>query len=305
MTPLAYRLLRSEPCMSRQEDTVAETDTPASRELRMVTALRQARIERGEPLRVVAEALDWSEAKVSRIETAVTRVSITDLKALLDYYELLDPLRSELICLARARKEPAWWDDFRPFYSADFIRFVGIEASAARVMQYQMLYVPGLLQTAEYTRAVVTDRGIDDGRVEREIRLRDKRQERLREGRAEFDFVLDESVLRRRVSGRATWLGQLRRLIEFAELPTVSVRVLTFDAGLVPGMTNSFELFQVAKGEEASALLIERSERDLLTIGYEPRVASYATTFRHLSQAALPPEDSLEFIRTLHRSTGR
>lgn len=284
---------------------MAEADTPASRELRVVTALRHARIERGEPLRVVAEALDWSEAKISRIETAVTRVSITDLKALLDYYELPDPLRSELICLARARNERAWWDDFRPFYTPDFIRFVGIEASSVRIMQYQMLYVPGLLQTAEYTRAIVTDPGIDEEAIEREIRLRDKRQERLRHGRATFDFVLDESVLRRRVSGRATWLGQLRRLIEFAELPAVSLRIVTFDAGLVPGMTNSFALFQVAEGEEASALLIERPERDLLAIGHEPRVAGYATTFRHLSQAALPPGESLEFIRTLHRSTGR
>jgi transcriptional regulator with XRE-family HTH domain len=271
----------------------------------VVTALRRARVERGESLRVVADALDWSEAKISRIETAVTRVSITDLKALLDHYELFDPLRSELICLARARKERAWWDDFRPHYPPEFIRFVGIEASAAKVMQYQLLYVPGLLQTAEYTRAVVTDPGVDEDGVEREIRLRDKRQERLREGRAEFDFVLDESVLRRQVSGHATWLGQLRRLIEFAELPTVSLRILTFDAGLVPNMTNSFELFQLAEGDEASALLVERPERDVLTIGHEPRVASYATTFRHLSQAALPPGDSLEFVRTLHRSTDR
>lgn len=281
---------------------MGDVDTPASRDLRVATALRQARVARGQSLRDVADANAWSSAKVSRIETGQTGVSFTDLKALVDHYDLPEPERGDLLRIVRAGRERTWWDEYRPHYLPEFIRFVGLEASAARVLQYQLVHVPGLLQTQEYTRAVATNVDVDEERIIREIDLRAKRQERLHAGDAHFDFVLDESLLHRRVADHGTWRGQLLQLVALAQLPNVSIRVLTFDAGLVPGMTTSFELFELAQDEPASAVLVERPERDTLTIGNDPKIAVYADNFRRLAHAAQSPKESLELIRAQLRS---
>jgi transcriptional regulator with XRE-family HTH domain len=276
--------------------------TPVGQQWRLRAALRQARAVSGLSLRTVADALEWSDAKLSRIETGVSRVSITDLKALLAYYDVTDPAAvAELLELARDSKRSAWWDAYRPYYRPDFIRFLGLEASAVLLRQYQLLLVPGLLQTPEYTRALVTSPLADDEQVERDMAIRARRQEPMLAGAVEYDFVVDEGALLRRVPAPAHWRRQLEHLLELAELPNVTIRVLPFAAGMVRGMATSFKLFDLAPDEPASVVLLEHPEQDTLIVRDETRAAGYVEYFRQLSAAALSAADTRDAIATMLR----
>jgi transcriptional regulator with XRE-family HTH domain len=276
--------------------------TPVGQQWRLQAALRRSRTACGLSLRAVASALEWSDAKLSRIESGSVRISVTDLKALLQYYDVTEPQAvSEFVELARASRQTAWWDEYRPHFKPDFIRFLGLEWSAARVRQFQNLLVPGLLQIPEYTRSIVTVPAVADEQVERDVAIRARRQGRLVGGDADFAFVIDESALRRRVGGPSVWRNQLAHLRVVADRPNVSIQVLPFDAGYVGGMAGSFELFDLSATEPASAVLLEDPEQDTLIIGNETRAAGYVSVFQQLSSAALTPADTHEVIGSMLR----
>lgn len=276
--------------------------TPVGHQWRLQAALRRTRTACGLSLRTVADALEWSDAKLSRIETGTVRISVTDLKALLGFYDVTDAgVVSEFVELARASRRTAWWDEYRPYFKPDFIRFLGLEASAARLRQYQLLMVPGLLQIPEYTSALVTSPLTDDEQVERDMAIRARRQERLLAGEAEYVFVMAEGALLRRVTDEPDWRRQLEHLQRIADLPNVSMRVLPFAAGIVRGMATSFKLFDLAADEPASAVLLEHPEQDTLIVGNETRAAGYVEYFQQLSSAALSPAATQDAIRAMLR----
>jgi transcriptional regulator with XRE-family HTH domain len=277
--------------------------TPVGQQWRLQAALRRSRAACGLSLRAVASALEWSDAKLSRIESGSVRISVTDLRALLQYYDVTEPNAvAEFVELARASRRTAWWDEYRPHFKPDFIRFLGLEWSAARIRQFQHLLVPGLLQVPEYTRAIVSVPAVADEQVERDVAIRARRQDRLVAGDADFAFVLDESVLHRRIGGPSTWRRQLAHLQAVAARPNVSIQVLPYEAGFVhSSMAGSFELFDLSADEPASAVLLEHPEQDTLIIGNETRAAGYVAVFQQLSAAALTPADTHEVIGSMLR----
>jgi transcriptional regulator with XRE-family HTH domain len=276
--------------------------TPVGQQWRLQAALRQSRTACGLSLRAVASALEWSDAKLSRIESGSVRISVTDLKALLRYYDVTEPSAvSEFVELARASRQAAWWDEYRPHFKPDFIRFLGLEWSAARIRQFQHLLVPGLLQIPEYTRSIVSVPAVADEQVERDVAIRSRRQDRLSGGAADFAFILDESVLHRQVGSPSILRRQLAHLQAMAARPNVSIQVLPHKAGFVNGMAGSFELFDLSVDEPASAVLLEDPEQDMLIIGNETRAAGYVARFQQLSAAALTPADTHEVIGSMLR----
>jgi transcriptional regulator with XRE-family HTH domain len=278
---------------------VDEVASPVAQHVRLLASLRQTRDRRNETLRAVADALDWSEPKLSRVESGLVGLSITDLRALLDHYQVGESEQARLVDLARCSRKRGWYDEYRPYYPPEFIRFVGLEASAFRVRQFQLLLVPGLLQTHEYTRAVATGTDPDDEKINREIELRTRRQQRLDTGATTYHFVLDESVIHRRVGTEAVHARQLKHLLRMADNPAVSIQVLPFERGLVPGMASSFEVFDLSATEPDVGVLVERPERDTLIISPEAKIRSFASIFEHLAAVALSPSDSKTMIKEL------
>ena len=258
---------------------------------RLQSAVRQARLDAGKTQPEVAAALDWSLSKVVRIESGAVRVSLTDLRALLDYYGIRDTARVEgLLEEARAARRPAWWSDYESLLGREFTSYLGFEGSATLVRQFQAGLVPGLLQTESYARAVLTALRAPE-HVDQLVEARRRRQRLLdRANPPRFVFVIDEAALRRRIGGPAGMLDQLRRLDAVARRPNVSVLALPLDVGAHAGLGGSFVLLDV--GDEQVAYL-EDGEGGLLRRDAPAVTDDYLARFRKLENVAEPVESIL------------
>ncbi|MEV6097933.1 helix-turn-helix transcriptional regulator [Nocardia sp. NPDC051981] len=198
--------------------------------------LREARSALGMSQDRVAKAADVSTSVLQRLESGIpTRLKVRDLQAICDVLELAGDAAEAMVGLLRQAAETSWWHEYGSVIPANFDVYVGLETAARRIGTYQPALVPGLLQTADYARALIRQGKPEEGPVEhdRRVELRRRRQAivtRKYQATA-LDVVLHESVLRSRVGGPGIMAGQLRHLAEIGKLANVGVRVLPFEAG--------------------------------------------------------------------------
>ncbi|MDT7726388.1 MAG: hypothetical protein QOI21_2964 [Actinomycetota bacterium] len=271
--------------------------TPLSQLRRLRSELRQERDRLQLTQKDVADALDWSPSKLIRIENGTVGISITDLKALLLNYKVTDEDRvEELVAMARAGKEQAWWHKYRDNYSKQFLTFLGLESSAIRLRQFQSLAVPGILQTRDYARVLVSRGLADFEQIENGVAVRLQRQKLLEPGGPESFFILDESVLRRQVGSLEIMRDQLNRLKDLAALPNVTIQVVPFTAGRHRGLLGSFEIFELSEQEDDYALLLEQPYKDVLIEDSSEETREYVVIFRELEKIALSEDETVKFI---------
>ena len=133
----------------------SRAETPLGEHRRLMVELRQARDGLKQTQREVAEALEWSTSKLIRIENGSVGISVTDLRALLLHYGVTEQVHVErLVGMARASKKSMWWHEFREYLPQQFATFLGLEASASTIRQFQGLLVPGLLQSQSYIQTL-------------------------------------------------------------------------------------------------------------------------------------------------------
>jgi transcriptional regulator with XRE-family HTH domain len=234
---------------------------PPIEQRRLRAELRRFREESGRTQKVVADALGWSTSKVIRLETGATNITVADLRALLQYYDTDAERAKDLLAIASGKQE-AWWDQHRQTYSQTFLNFLGYEDSARHVRQFMIDAIPGLFQIEAYTRALFTAYLVKPEAAESGVRIRQRRQELLtRENGPRFQFILDESVIHRRVGGPAVMAAQLSRLKELAELPRVSIRILPFAAGAHHAMNGSFTILEFSEHEDHVVILEDASRK--------------------------------------------
>jgi hypothetical protein len=282
---------------------VSTDEGPTLRRRRLGAELKRCREAAGLTQEIVGRHFEWHAAKVTRIETARVAVTARDVKDLLTLYGVQDEAyREALMALARLSRERTWWTDYR-----DIMRpgnFVGLEAEATSLLTWEPIVLPGLLQTEAYMRALMrTGRAQDPPhQVDRRVALRLKRQGRLRATNPlELVAVVDESVVRRVVGGPNVMDEQLRHLIETAQLPTVTVQILPFDAGEHPFLGGSAALLEFRETTHLDVVYLEGLAGDY----YEEQhseVARYRDEFERLSAKALDPRLSIKMIEGLLRS---
>lgn len=272
-------------------------ETPQSEHRRLIVELRQARDARRLTQKEVADALEWSLSKLIRIERGTVGISITDLKALLLHYDVTkaDDV-DRLVAMARASKKTAWWQQYREVYSPDFFTFLGLEASAGKIKQFQGLLVPGLLQSTEYIKAILRATDSDPEQERRGLEVRTKRQELITEHGPEFVAIIDESALYRVVGDNAVMRDQMRHLLDIMEHPRVTIRVIPFSAGVRRSMKNSFEILEFSDDPEDFALLVDDVYRDQLTQVPSDAARTYAALFSELEEVALSTADTARRI---------
>jgi len=267
---------------------------------RLIRAVRRAREEAGLTLKQVADALDWSESKLIRIEKGVVGISVTDLRALLAYYGLRDSGHVDrLIGMARsARRARTAWAEFETALSPDFLLFLGYEESAAAMLHFNPLLVPGLLQVEDYSRAVLGGAYVAPAtHVDEKLRARRRRQQRLdAPNPPQVDVVLDEAVIRRAVGGREVMARQLRHLAEVSDRPHVSLRVVPFSAGLHPGLGGPFVILEFEDPAADPVLHLETAGADVTLRDQPAAVEPYREAFGRLQELALDPVASRAFI---------
>ncbi|WP_084262395.1 Scr1 family TA system antitoxin-like transcriptional regulator [Actinomadura formosensis] len=276
--------------------------SPTVRQRRLRVELRKARDEAALTQEQVAENLDWSLSKVIRIESGSVGVSTTDLKALLSLYAVSDARTAELVELARQARQRTWWSGYRKIISQQYYDLIGYESGAGIIRQYENLVIPGLLQTSEYAREYIgrliePDRA---GNVEMLVELRMRRQEILeRDEPPQLFFVLDESVVRRMIGGPQAMRHQLRRLIDLANLPNITIEIVPFSAGVNPGLNGSFTILEFSAPEDEDVLYLENPQSMRVTRDRPDAVVSYREDFEELRRVSLHPEGSAVLLNRL------
>ena len=276
---------------------VHATGSPTVRRRELGALLKAHRTAKGWTAEQVAERLLLSASKLSRLETGQRGASARDIRDLCDLYEVDDEQRRQLLELAREGKQRAWWQPLALPYST----YVGLEAEATSICDYGLGIMPGLLQTADYARAVVraaVPRWVPEV-VEQRVHGRMARQQLLRsEDAPRFEAVVDESVLHRVVGSPTVMQAQLEHLLELSDLPNVTLRVIPYEAGALPAGNNKFIILRFAQATVSDVVFIEGLTGDLYLD--DPRdVEIYNTTFRTLEDLAASPEATLDIIAAM------
>lgn len=210
--------------------------------------LRDLRESAGLSFDEAGHALDVTHATIRRIEKAEVGLKIPYIEKLLHLYGVTDPEEVDtFLALARKANEPGWWHRFRDVLPDWFSVFVSLESEASLIRAYEPHYVPGLLQTEEYARAVLRAGrpGATEQEIERGVALRLERQNLLRQDDGPLLWVvIDETVLRRPIGGRRVMRQQLERLREASALDRVQLQIMPFAAGPHPAMYGPFHLFR-------------------------------------------------------------
>ena len=280
---------------------------PLVRRRQLGAALRKLRTDAGLSLVEVATKLLLSPSKISRIESAQRNISARDVRDLMDLYRITDPaVRDELMRLVEQSRESAWWAQYN--LESAYQRLIGLEGAAATICDYQIVTIPGLLQTPEYAAAVAAVWTDDPDRVKNAVDVRMVRQELLAKGAA-LKVVVDESVLRRTVGSREIMRDQIRKLIEVSGSGSrIEFQVLPFAAGAHKGAVSGFIVLQfpksVAAGSAARMTDIVYLESVVGAGAYieQPEeVNGYFEAFLGLQEKALDRPATISFMEALLR----
>ena len=252
------------------------------------------RAGKGMTLDQVAEHLECKPDKVRRMETGFRSGTVRDVRDMCDLYKVSDTaLRDHLIELFREGKQQGWWQSYDLPYST----YIGLEADAASIKNFNLSIVPGILQTADYARAlhVTTVPTLSPESIEQGVETRLIRQRRLSENNAlRVWSILDEAALHRVIGGPAVMRSQLERLIEFAGLPNITIQVIPFEVGAHPALESDFIILEFATSV-GSVVYVE----GLLGSFYRDRpqdIKRYQMIFDVLSSVACDKKESITKI---------
>lgn len=275
---------------------------PTVAKRRLLSALKQARDTAKLTQADAAESLDWSESKIVRIEAGKVGISTTDLRALLSLYRITDAKRvAELVATAKDARQTPWWKkDFSHIASEEYLQFVELEQTAAEILSFQPLFVPGILQTRDYAYAILERLVPDPTRAEGLLAFRLRRQQLLQARQPpKMSFVLDERVVRIRVGSADIMSGQVSHLLELAEHPGVSIRILRFTAGIAFGMQTPFVLMRFPDPADPAVLYFEAPMATPLVLDDLAKIELYSTSFEELQRMSLSERDTLGFLKNL------
>jgi hypothetical protein len=220
---------------------------------------------------------------------------------MLGLYGVSGDQRDILVQLARESRQKGWWHAYSDAIEPGFASYIGLENAASEIRIYEVALIPGLLQTEDYARTVLTagNVGADGEAVRRTLAVLLARQPLLTDDDPpRLWAVLDEAALRRRVGGGGLMRLQLEHLLEMAALPNVELQVLPFGAGAHPAMGRPFVILAFPERADPDVVYLE----DLTSALYVEDVAEvdrYNIFFNHLRAAALPFADSAALITSV------
>lgn len=253
--------------------------------------LRQLRTERGLNIDDVTERAMFSATKLSRLETGRVGASPRDIRDLCIVYGITDPAeRERLMSLAREGKQRAWWQQ----YDLPYATYIGLEAEAASIRDYNSDIVPGLLQVEGYARAIFesADPPLDRGAMEQRTEARIRRQALLTQDDAPlFHYIVDEGALRRPIGGPAVMREQLARIIEVISLPNVTFQIIPLAVGAHPGLQSNFVILEFDKQMVNDVVYVEGAVGNIY-LENAADLERYKRIFSRLQPIALDSEGS-------------
>jgi transcriptional regulator with XRE-family HTH domain len=282
------------------EDAMVTGPSPTVRRRQLSMELRRLRDAAGKTQQDAADWLGIPATGISKMENGKQRVTQAYLKLLLQLYEVGSPQAEALDRLRRESGQRGWWADYGKTVPKWFADYVGMETVAAEVWTYESEFIPGLLQTPQYTESinVALDPG---GEVQRVVQLKAARQQRLTdENPLILRAVVNEAALRREVGRPDVMRAQARRLAEVAKLPNVTVQVLPFSAGAHPGMLGAFTALRFP--EEPMNTVYMELYGAALYLEAPAEIMRYVNTFERLASLALDVDGTAKLLDEIERS---
>ncbi|WP_082106359.1 helix-turn-helix domain-containing protein [Micromonospora haikouensis] len=266
--------------------------------------LRQAREQAGIGLEAAASDLEWSRAKMYRIESGQTPVRALDVDQMCRLYGASPDMAEVLISLAKESKSKGWYHAYGEIIPRWFELYVGLESAANRIRTYEHALVPGLLQTPDYSAEVARTRpGVSDEEVAKLVGLRTERQRllvRKRPAAPTLEVIIEETLLHASVPGMA---GQIDRLVEASTAPNVSVRVLPLNKRLSQAaIAGSFVILDFPTNGARSAeptTVYNEGLSGALYIDRLEEVRAYAEVWNTLTHQALSVEESRKLMQAI------
>jgi transcriptional regulator with XRE-family HTH domain len=289
--------------MGRIPAVVPGARSPVVRRRELGVLLRTLRTEAGMTVEDVAKVLLCSPSKVSRMETGQRAVSQRDIRDLCQLYQVTGSEREHLTALAKGQREQAWWQPYDlPFTLATY---VGLEAEAVRISDYQPGVIPGLLQTPGYARAVHEGSipRLSDPEIDERIQVRQSRQAILtREDPPppQYRVIIDEAALHRIVGGPAVMIVALERIIEATKLPNVAVQILAYEAGAHPALDSTFIVLEFT--DPVPTVVYVEGLVGQLYLEKPHEAKRYEQIFQHLQGISCSERESVDFFRRLIKS---
>jgi transcriptional regulator with XRE-family HTH domain len=264
--------------------------------------LRKLREARG----ISREKAGWeirsSESKISRIELGRVSFKERDVADLLTLYGVTDEAeRDTMLGLARQANTPGWWHRYSDLLPGWFQSYLDLEAAAAVIRTYEVQFVPGLLQTADYARAVILlgYAAAPAQEIDRRVALRVKRQQILhRPNPPRLWAVVDEAALRRPIGGAKVMRAQIEALIEATRMPHIRLQIIPFHVGGHAAAGGSYSILRFPDQDMPDVVYIEQLT-SALYLDKREDVDQYAAAMERLVVEAEPPTRTTGILRRI------
>lgn len=271
--------------------------SPTLRLRRLATMLRQSREATGMTTAQVAARFNWSPGKVSKMETTETkRINSVDLDKLMDLYKVEDPDQREVMqALARDARQRGWWSKYKEVFTDKSLP--DFEAEASLIQTYQSPMIPGLLQTPEYSAALLKGgRYTNSDSIERKVEARMARRDILtRRSPARLRAVIDEAALKRVIGSPSILRGQLAHLLYMAQLPNIDVQVLPFIVGSHSALCAPFTILSFPEPLDLPIVYIDTASNGLFLEDLD-EVGAHSDAFGDVQGSALSTTRSASLI---------
>jgi transcriptional regulator with XRE-family HTH domain len=272
------------------------------RRILLGSQLRRLREAKGISREDAGYTIRASESKISRMELGRVSFKERDVTDLLSLYGVDDETeRAALLTLVREANQAGWWHSFSDAMPNWFQTYVGLEEAAALIRTYQVQFIPGLLQTEDYARAIMllNRPHMDLGEVDRRINVRMRRQKLIADGDGpRLWAVIDEAALRRPVGGPAVMKMQIQRLIDAAEMSNVVVQVMPFRFGGHAAESGAFTILRFPEQDLPDVVYLEQLT-SALYLDKRDDVDQYVQVMERLSVDSQTPESSVELLGSL------
>lgn len=274
---------------------MTEQTHPSVRSRQVSTVLRQYREKAGLTGTDAAKALGMSQSKISRMETGSRPLHPDDVAALLGLYQVSEQKRDAILGQVRKSTERGWWESQGLGLPELWKALIDFESRATRIQNYEAMFIPGLLQTNEYTGAMfqAINKTLNQAEVDNLVASRTARQNSLRRQDLHFLAVIDEGVLHRPVAERGVMRRQVRHLVDSAERPNVTIRVVPMRVGLHAGLQGPFACLDFAA--EPSLVYIE-NQTTCMFLDEKEDIAAYRVAMGNILNVAMKPAESVELI---------
>ncbi|WP_406459654.1 helix-turn-helix transcriptional regulator [Streptomyces sp. NBC_01622] len=270
---------------------------PTARQTRLAVELRRLREAAGLSAREAAGLLGVGSAQISHIESALAGVSAKRLRSLAAHYVCTDGEFVEALIAMATDRTRGWWEEYRGSLPTSFLDLAELEHHATFLREVQFQYIPGLLQTEDYARAIFSDRIPELPDEDLELRVRHRMQRKvILEGSdpKPYQAIIHEAALRVRVSDRAASRAQLAAMLEASAEDNVTVRVVPFD---LDGFGGSWTAMMLAGGAVPRLdTAVGDAPHAAAFIDSEAQLDVFRTLFRRVEGMSLDPERSRDFI---------